>query len=112
MKIIISPAKKLNTSIKVQNSKMNTFFLDQSTKLVKILKDKSISELKDLMGLSDNLAQLNWQRFQDCGIENMNTYKSLELFNGAVYEWIDAKNFNKSDHDFAQNNLKKTKWKK
>ena len=106
MKIIISPAKKLDTSVKVQNSKMNTSFLGESTKLIQTLKGKSILELKDLMGLSDNLAQLNWQRFQDWDILNRNTYKALELFNGAVYEGIDAKNFNKSDNDFAQNNLR------
>jgi len=106
MKIIISPAKKLNTSIKVQNSKMNTSFLDESTKLIQILKEKSILELKDLMGVSANLAQLNWQRFKDWDIENRNTYKALELFNGAVYEGINAKNFNESDNDFAQNNLR------
>ncbi len=106
MKIIISPAKKLDTSVKVQNSKMNTSFLGESTKLIQTLKGKSILELKDLMGLSDNLAQLNWQRFQDWDILNRNTYKALELFNGAVYEGIDAKNFNNSDNDFAQNNLR------
>ena len=106
MKIIISPAKKLDTSVKVQNSKMNTSFLGESTKLIQTLKGKSILELKDLMGLSDNLAQLNWQRFQDWDILNRNTYKALELFNGAVYEGIDAKNFNKSNKDFAQNNLR------
>lgn len=106
MKIIFSPAKKLDTSVKVQNSKMNTSFLGESTKLIQTLKGKSISELKDLMGLSDNLAQLNWQRFQDWDIENRNTYKALELFNGAVYEGVNAKKFNKSDNDFAQNNLR------
>jgi hypothetical protein len=106
MKIIISPAKKLDTSIKVQNTKMNTSFLGESKKLIEILKGKSISELKDLMGLSDNLAQLNWQRFQYWDIENRNTYKALELFNGAVYEGLNAKTFNKSDNDFAQNNLR------
>jgi len=106
MKIIISPAKKLDASVKVQNSKMNTSFLGESTKLIQTLKGKSISELKYLMGLSDNLAQLNWQRFQDWDIENRNTYKALELFNGAVYEGINVKNFNKSDNDFAQNNLR------
>jgi uncharacterized protein len=106
MKIIISPAKKLDTSIIVQNSKMNTSFLDESTKLIQVLKGKSISELRDLMGLSDNLAQLNWQRFQDWDISNSNTYIAIELFNGAVYEGINAKDYNKSDNNFAQNNLR------
>jgi len=106
MKIIISPAKKLDISLKVQNSKMNTSFLSESTKLIQILKKKSVLEIKDLMGLSDNLAQLNWKRVQDWDIENSNTYKALELFNGAVYEGIDAKNFSKSDNNFAQNNLR------
>ena len=106
MIIIISPAKKLDTSVKVQNSKMNTSFLGESKKLIQILKGKSILELKDLMDLSDNLAKLNWQRFQDWDISNMNTYKALELFDGAVYEGINLKNFNKSDNNFAQKNLR------
>ncbi|MDA7728849.1 peroxide stress protein YaaA [Flavobacteriales bacterium] len=106
MKIIISPAKKLDTSVKVHNSKMNTSFLGESKKLIQILKGKSILELKDLMDLSDNLAKLNWQRFQHWDISNMNTYKALELFDGAVYEGINLKNFNKSDNNFAQNNLR------
>ena len=106
MKIIISPAKKLDTSLKVENRKMNTLFLGESTKLIKVLKGKNIAELKDLMGLSDNLAQLNWQRFQDWDISNSNTYIAIELFNGAVYEGINTKDFNKSDNDFAQNNLR------
>jgi len=106
MKIIISPAKKLDTSVKVQNSKMNTSFLGESTKLIQVLKGNSISELKDLMGLSDNLAQLNWQRFQHWDISNSNTYIAIDLFNGAVYEAINVKDFNKSDNDFAQNNLR------
>ena len=91
MKIIISPAKKLDTSLKVINRKMNTSFLKASTELIKILKKMSVLELKDLMGLSDSLAQLNWQRYQDWDIENKNTYKALELFNGTVYEGIDVK---------------------
>ena len=106
MKIIISPAKKLDTSVKVHNSKMNTSFLGESKKLIQILKGKSILELKDLMDLSDNLAQLNWQRFQHWDIANINTYKALELFDGAVYEGINLKNFNKSDNNFAQKNLR------
>ncbi len=106
MKIIISPAKKLDTSLKVINRKMNTSFLKASTELIKILKKMSVLELKDLMGLSDSLAQLNWQRYQDWDIENKNTYKALELFNGTVYEGIDVKSFNKSDKDFVQNNLR------
>ena len=106
MKIIISPAKKLNTNIECENAKMHTLFLKESEELIRVLQKMSVNEIKVLMGLSNNLAQLNWQRFQDWDISNSNTYIAIELFNGAVYEGINAKNFNKSDNDFAQNNLR------
>lgn len=106
MKIIISPAKKLNTNIISENTEMYTSFIKDSQKLISVLQRMSVSEVKDLMGLSDNLAQLNWQRIQDWNVKNINTYKAIELFNGAVYESMKIKEFDTTDHNFAQERLR------
>ena len=106
MKIIISPAKKLNTDIDCENAKMHTLFLKETEELIRALQKMSVSEIKGLMGLSDNLAQLNWQRFQDWSIKNVNTYKAIELFNGAVYESMNIKEFDVADYKFAKENLR------
>tara|TARA_B100000902_G_scaffold310504_1_gene300159 strand:- start:1366 stop:2106 length:741 start_codon:yes stop_codon:yes gene_type:complete len=102
MKIIISPAKKLNKDAKLQNDLMNFTFLNKSKILVNQLKNLSLVELKELMGTSDNLSQLNYDRFQKWDCNNKNTYKSIDLFNGAVYESMDIDSFSAEDHSFAQ----------
>ena len=106
MKIIISPAKKLNKDAKLQNELMNCTFLNKSKILASQLKDLSLVQLKELMGISDNLSQLNYNRFQqwDCGSKN--TYKSIDLFNGAVFESMDIGSFSSQDHSFAQLHLR------
>ena len=62
MKIIISPAKKLNIENGILNKKMQFNFTKEASILVKSLQKKTIKEIKQLMNLSDNLAILNWER--------------------------------------------------
>ena len=44
-------------------TKIISDYFNETKNLIHILKKKSISEIKELMSLSDNLARLNWQRF-------------------------------------------------
>jgi len=106
MKIIISPAKKLNTEINTANQKMNTNFLQQSKKLIAILKRYSVSEISSLMNVSESLANINWNRYQDWDEFNLNTYKAIDLFNGAVYNSMRIESFTKEDKNFLNSNLR------
>ena len=106
MKIIISPAKKLNTEINTANQKMNTNFLQQSKKLIAILKRYSASEISSLMNVSESLANINWNRYQDWDESNLNTYKAIDLFNGAVYDSMCIDSFTKEDKIFLNSNLR------
>ena len=65
MKILISPAKSLNFE-KVLPTQIysESAFLKESKKVHSVLKKKKPNELIELMSISDNLAQLNWQRNQ------------------------------------------------
>ena len=56
------------------------------------------------MKLSDNLAQLNWQRFQDWNTQD--AYQAILLFQGDVYLGLKAETFTKDEFDFAQKNLR------
>ena len=56
------------------------------------------------MKLSDNLAQLNWQRFQDWNTKDVG--QALFMFKGDVYQGLKAKNFTNIELDFAQENLR------
>ena len=56
------------------------------------------------MNLSDNLAQLNWQRFQSWNTKDVG--QALFMFKGDVYQRLKAKNFTNIELEFAQENLR------
>ena len=103
MKIIISPAKKLATDNFI-NKGTSIQFLEETNYLVKELKTYSVSDIKSLMNLSDNLAQLNWQRFQNWNTKDVG--QALFMFKGDVYQGLKAETLTNNELDFAQDNLR------
>lgn len=93
MKIVISPAKSLDYTTEVPiKIKSECVFLEEAERISKILKKKSPKVLSKLMHISDNLANLNWQRNQDWTLpftEN-NSRQAVFAFKGTVYEGLDA----------------------
>ncbi len=93
MKIVISPAKSLDLESKLPTKRYSEpRFLDQAVKINKILAKKSPKQLSNLMGISENLAQLNWQRNQDFAVPFTpeNARPAMYAFNGDVYLGLDA----------------------
>ncbi|NQY05063.1 MAG: peroxide stress protein YaaA [Flavobacteriaceae bacterium] len=93
MKIVVSPAKSLNYESELPTYQYSeACFLNEAERLNKLLKKKSPKVLKELMGISDNLAELNWQRNQDWNLPFTaeNARPSVYAFNGDVYNGLDA----------------------
>tara|TARA_R110000782_G_scaffold137616_2_gene230140 strand:+ start:61 stop:822 length:762 start_codon:yes stop_codon:yes gene_type:complete len=93
MKIVISPAKSLNYESELPTTKYTLpEFIDDAAKLNKLLVKKKPKVLAKLMSISDNLAQLNWQRNQDfeTPFTPENSRQAIYAFNGDVYQGIDA----------------------
>jgi len=92
MKIVLSPAKSLEFEAKAP---ITTFtqpiFLEQAEKLSGVLKKKSAKQLSKLMHLSDNLAQLNYQRNQDWQLPFTleNAKQAIYAFRGDVFRGFD-----------------------
>ncbi len=106
MKIIISPAKKLSAEKNSYKLSSEIQFLEEAKYLVKELKNYKVADIKSLMGLSDNLAQLNYHRYQDWDLSSEEVTPAMYLFKGDVYQGLAAESFNKEDIAFAQNNLR------
>jgi len=106
MKIIISPAKKLNIENSSINKQMYFKFKKEASDLVNNLQCKSVDEIKQLMNLSDNLTRLNWQRYQQWEFSNYKTYHAIFMFNGDVYQGLKADLFSTDEMQFAQKNLR------
>ena len=103
MKIIISPAKKLATDNFI-NKGTSSAFLEETNYLVKELKTYSVGDIKSLMNLSGNLAQLNWQRYQSWNAKDVG--QALFMFKGDVYQGLKAETLTNIELDFAQDNLR------
>ena len=106
MKIIISPAKKLDTCNNKLSKKMNFSLINEAQQLIDLLQKKTPKEVKEIMGLSDNLTNLNVARFNEWDVNNLNTFNAILMFQGDVYKGLSAHAFSEKEMDFAQANLR------
>lgn len=93
MKIVISPAKSLDFEREYPKLKQTQpVFLDEAAKLNTLLAKKKPKALSTLMGISDNLAQLNWERNQKFEVPFTleNSRPAIYAFSGDVYRGLDA----------------------
>ena len=97
MKIVISPAKKLDEkSVYPQLDYTPPVFFNQAEIVVNVMRQKTPDDIKSMMKLSDNLANLNWERFQSWKKEIDATARpAIYTFNGNVYDGLDAKHLDR-----------------
>ena len=110
MKVIISPAKKLNYEVEENLPKTSTeiAYSEEATKLIKKLRKFSAKKIGDLMKLSPALSDLNYERYQDWEFpfSEKITKQAAFAFNGEVYTGLDIRSFSESELLYAQDNLK------
>mgnify|MGYP000313931647 CR=1 FL=1 len=109
MKIILSPAKSLNEDVQFTNGNLTAIpFPEETARLAKKLSKLSKGQISKLMGISKDLAALNFDRFQNFSSEfNIeNSYPAGYVFSGAAYQGLDFLNLSKSDQEEGQNRLR------
>lgn len=108
MLFIISPAKALNFSIANNGENTIPVFQDRADKLANKLKKKSPGSIKKLFHVSEDLAQLNYDRFQNWELEKVTEIgkNALRAFNGHVYQKIDAESLSDKDLGYANKHLR------
>jgi cytoplasmic iron level regulating protein YaaA (DUF328/UPF0246 family) len=107
MKILLSPAKKLDFNKQGQNIPQSApFFLKKSEELIKVLKKKKAKQIGEMMKLSEALSALNFERFQDFGNEDNPHKEAVFVFNGEVYAGLDAETLSEQELIFASDSLR------
>jgi hypothetical protein len=109
MIVLLSPAKTLDYSQEFDVQHTAPAFLSDSAKLIKELKVKEPKDIASLMGLSDKLATLNFDRYQSWSASKTmgnDSKPALFVFQGDVYQGLQANTFNKKDITFAQKHLR------
>ncbi len=106
---LISPAKSLDFE---KNVPFNDYsipeFKSESEKLIKKLSSLSKKKIKSMMSLSDNLTELNAERYQNWqGVEQISDQarQAIFAFTGDVYKGLNAYELNQKQLEYTQNHL-------
>jgi cytoplasmic iron level regulating protein YaaA (DUF328/UPF0246 family) len=109
MLTLLSPAKKMNmtpaeTGVPVSQPRL----LDDMSELARVAKSQTADDLKRLMHISDNLATMNFERFQAFNLDNRsNSAKPAGLaFDGDVYWGLEADSLSEDALVYAQDHLR------
>jgi len=105
---LISPAKRLDLSPSPWGAHATQpALLDQSQRLVACCRKLTPPDLQGLMSISEALAELNFQRFQDfqTPFTAQNAKPAALTFAGDTYAGLNASEFDQADWDFAQGHL-------
>jgi len=108
MLILLSPAKTLDfESTKRVSEASVPDFASQASELISRLKTYAIAELMDLMSISDKLALLNHQRFQQWSpVITSDSRAAICAFKGEVYSGLNVEDWSTRDFNFAQQHIR------
>jgi len=109
MLTVISPAKKLDYSSPITSAvHTQPALLEHSQELLTGLKVLSPKDVCALMGLSDQLGALNYERFQEwqTPFTSENARPAVLAFKGDVYQGLDAESLSDQQLAWAQDNLR------
>jgi cytoplasmic iron level regulating protein YaaA (DUF328/UPF0246 family) len=109
MLIVISPAKTLDYDTPPKTKVFTTpEYLQQSQQLIDVLRTRSALDIAELMKVSMNIAELNFDRYESwrTPFSQKNAKQAVLAFKGDVYTGLDAESFNSKDFKFAQAHLR------
>lgn len=109
MLIILSPSKTMISPETVHHNKFTLpEYLEFSKQLAMILKKKSPSELSKLMKINPQLAQLNFERFQqwDIPFNEKNATPAVFSYTGEAFRGLEVTSFNNTDLSYTQDHLR------
>ncbi len=109
MLTLLSPAKTLDFESPLEVKKASdAALLDDAAELAEVLKTYSPTKLRELMHVSEKLAELNVQRFQDWEKPNADngSRPALFAFQGDVYQGFKATELTEKQLLYAQDHLR------
>lgn len=105
MKIILSPAKKMNVDVDSLSCGGEPVFLAQTEKILAWMKERSREELKKLWKCNDKIAEQNFER-----LEHMDLYHRLTpavlSYEGIAYRYMAPAVFEDGQLDYVQEHLR------
>ncbi len=110
MKVLLSPAKSINLNIpNCSLSLSEPQFGKETAILIQKLKKLSPKKIAELMSISQDLAELNFERFQNFvypGVESEHLLPAIFAFSGEVYRGFDAETLGIEEIVVANENIR------
>lgn len=106
MQLFISPAKSLDfdSALKIGES-TDPLFINDAAKVNAGIRRKSRKALKELQGISSQLAELNFHRNQEWASDLPKAAQAAMAFKGDVYLGMEAEKWSVEDMTYANNHL-------
>ncbi len=105
--IVISPAKNLNLLNEDYIINLSEpFFYEKTTKLLNIIKKLDKNEISSLMKLSNQLADLNYERFLKFNHKDNIKKPAVYMFSGDTFNGLSIRSFSKASINLAQKRLR------
>ena len=105
MRIIISPAKKMNVDTDSLPVRDLPAFLEQTEELCRELQSKSPEELQKLWKCNDQIAALNIERLRQMDLRR-NLTPAVLAYEGIQYQYMAPNVFTNQEYDYIQEHLR------
>lgn len=107
MIILLSPAKTLDFKRRIDSSQHSEpIFKSRADSIAKMMRSYNRADLMQVMKMSEKLADLSYQRFQDWDSGDVEQIQAGAAFKGEAYNGLDMISLDETDLDFAQDHLR------
>lgn len=100
---VVSPSKTMREE-PVDLTTTEPRFKNEAKKLAQVLRRYDVSQLMDLMGISEKLAITNHDRFKE--FNRAREYPAAWLYHGDVFNGLAVEDFSAADMEYAQEHLR------
>jgi len=104
MKIILSPAKKMQIDVDNLAPAGLPLYIEKTERILAWLKEKSRDQLKELWGCNDKIVDQNLQRLADMDLYN-NLTPAVLAYEGLAYQYMAPVVFENNHFDYVQKHL-------
>ena len=105
MKIIISPAKKMNIDTDTLAPEGMPVFLEEAEQLMEWMRRLSFDDAKALWKCNDRIAEQNYRRFQEMDLRR-NLTPAVIAYEGIQYQYMAPAVFGGAEADYIQEHLR------
>lgn len=105
MRIIISPAKKMNVDMETMEPAGLPVFLEDTEEIMRWMQSLAFSEAKKLWGCNEKLAELNFKRFAEMELTKRLTPAILS-YEGIQYQYMAPAVFEDGQYAYVQEHLR------